>query len=900
MPANPRVVERFRSSEAKHEKGKDVERVLMEIFKISEDMAEKCTKGETALGHALNVKKSREAVIAKFVVPLLTNALGFERTDIVVVPSQKNGSDVVVMKENMPLLLIEAEPYGEELSQGQPNAETLRFEYAGSSETVSKPLFLLRTNVVETHIYETNSGEEVEFSPVFERDVPKLLDKLSNILGKPKLDHVHTSRDSRTERLPVRDQRDFQRLLFSCQNDMREGSVPKTGIAAFSEMNKLLSLKIHEDRRERVGKENRFTTRKVEMEGPSYISKVLFESVKQQYAKDGVDTFQTSEDISLDDSVVNSIVERLEKVLLVDELGNVYPPIAHVYENFVGTVFRGDNGQYFTPRNIVEFVIEIARVEYGSVGRRVIDPTCGSGGFLLAAFAALDRDLRRKYFDEGTDGIDRLKPVANFEEYQQARRKLSSRLLVGVDNEETVARTAAMNLSVHGDGDTCIHHGDSLLIDSLGKQLPENTFEYALTNPPFSTAVKPGTRMDSDGRDLLEKYELGHKHSYNRHERRFRWSSGKKDLRQQDSKVLFIERCHRLLKDGGVLGIVVDDGVLNNPTDDYVRDFIFRKFIVDAVVALPYDSFKEQDAHNYTSVLFLRKKREGVVQGNIFMAIAQHVGETYGKSTTIMPNDLKKIAKDYIAYLEGKDGELSEFSFVVGFDEIENFYDEGEKRCRNRLDPKFYHPRRKEIERKIEKTGTARQISSIVDFRDEICPRDRLKRFGAIYIEKITKDGYLEYDTFSGNGDPKGVKDRIFRAGDLVASRINLKSGMITLIPEELAEVLGTGEYYRLEPRITDNGAFQLSREYLRIILTLEPVQFLMNARASGQYGRLSDSELSRIRIPVPSTEVQNEIAKEYKSNRSEIDQKLQDVEKMAAESERALTERIFSEIRKK
>jgi type I restriction enzyme M protein len=878
----------------------------IQYFEMKEDVAKKWVKGDITLEKALNLVPSEDAVITNFILPLLKNILGYNTSDIDVKPqfTLNEGSylrtyggqgDILVKKNGKPVLVIEAKSYGEILQSNQQNAEGQAFDYTRANELKPRPKYYMTSNVEETHIYETLTRLELDISPIYEKDILSKVRELKEILAK--LNILPLGKSIQTYlRAPIEDQRQFERLLYNCQDDMREASESKTGITAFAEMNKLLFIKIFEDRRERKGQENRFTIRKIEQEGENYISGSLFRNIKRIYKDQGIRIFRDEDEINLEDTVINRIVERLERVLLVDEENNVYPPIAHVYENFVSTIFRGENGQYFTPRKIVDFMIKMSNIKYGEGGKRVVDPACGSGGFLLGAFAIMSNELKSKFYINNLDGT--IKPRSDYSKrmYDEARKNLCSNLLVGVDNEEIVAKTAAMNMSVHGDGSTGIHFGDSLLIDKFRSELKAQSFDYVLTNPPFSSVVKKKTHIDSDGSDVLSHYELSHMHEYIENEGIFKWSKSEETITQQDSKVLFIERCYELLNENGLLGIIVDDGVLNNPTADYVRDYIMRNFLIKAIIALPYDSFKFQDAHNYTSILFLKKKKAGEIQSDIFMAVAEHIGENFGKSTVVMPNDLEKIVEDYVKFNEGNEKQMTALSFVCKASKIENFFDKPNRQFRNRLDPKFYHPKKEEIEAMIKKTGISKPLSEVVDFVSEKCPRNKVNSFGSLYIEKITKEGILEYDSFSGNDDPRGAKDRIFRAGDLVVSRINLKSGMICIIPEEIKEIMGTSEYYSLVPKSDKDGKPTATKAYLRIILTQESIQYLMHARSTGQYGRLnSETELPKLEIPVPNLKEQEEIVKKYNEEQTRIQMQMDEVNKIKAEVEKSLTNKIFS-----
>lgn len=853
------------------------------IFDIPVQQAKKWCLGDETLEGILNLSPSEDSAISHFLIPLLKKALGYNATEIDIKPElhinygrkvEKLGgqSDVVVKYGKTPAFVIEAKSYGHPLKSKTENAEGQAFDYTRANELKPTPPYYITTNVTETHIYETSGRKEVEFSPILERELLTKLDKLGELLGKKKFKVAITSPSAQVVfRRSIVDQREFEAILFKCQDDMREAKESRTGISAFNEMNKLLFIKLFEDRRERRGQENRFTLAKIVEEGENYIKGTLFNDIKTHYKQRGIGIFKAIDEIVLDSNTINRIVKRLETICLVDEEGRVYPPVAHVYENFVSTIFRGENGQYFTPRKIVDFMVKLVQVQWSKDGKKIADPACGSGGFLLSAFAALDEELKGEFMKK-QNGKRVFKDDKAEKAYEVAKTKLCEDLLVGFDNEDIVAKTATMNMSVHGDGSTGIYFGNSLAKEETKHALKPDTFDFILTNPPFSANVAPGGIKDVDGRDILSKYELSHKHCYVKDGKKFVYEMLDEQIRGQDSKILFLERSCEILKSGGIMGIIVDDGVLNNPSNDYVRDFIYRNFVILAIVALPFDIFKEQDAHNYTSILFLQKKTEGMIQEDVFMAITEHAGENYGKSTIIEHNDLDDVLEDYFKYKSGKTTGLSRFSFVCKRKNLEDYYDEGREEYRNRLDPKYYSPRRRLIEKIIEETGLAKAISDVVEFAEEKCPEDQINAFGSKYIDKITKSGIIEYAVMDGVNDPKGKKDIIFRKGDLVASRINLKSGMIGIVPDELNDVRATSEYYKPVPKNRPDGDPLILRKYLFVVLTSEPIQYLMHSLSTGQYGRLHEEELGMIRIPVPdSLNKQQELVDEYEAGVADL-----------------------------
>ncbi|QQG48555.1 MAG: N-6 DNA methylase [archaeon] len=858
----------------------DTKRVA-EWFGIPESDAQDWLIGNKTLENVLNLSPSEDATITHFIVPFLRRALGYSVKDIDIKPhltrnagravKQMGGqSDVVVRKHDDPVFVIEAKSYGHALKSATEDAEGQAYDYSQANELKPKPRFYLDTNVVETHIYETNSRKELPFSPVMENELVSKFVEMQKWLSKKRIVALGRRLSyAPVVRAPVSDDKEFGHLLLNCQNEMRNASKSKTGKDAFTEMNKLLFIKLYEDRREREGKENRFTLQKVEAEGENYIGGTLFEDLKTHYRLKNVPIFRSEDKLELDDVIVNGIVETLQKKFLVDEEGKVYPPVAHVYENFVSTIFRGENGQYFTPRRIVDFMVDMVGPSWGSEGLRCVDPACGSGGFLLSVFTILDNELRQRFMEKTAEGNWLPFNEASGEEYDRVKKSLCEEMLVGFDNEDTIAKTAAMNLSVHGDGSTGIHYGDSLRRIAFENELKEGSFKLALTNPPFSSNADLGTVYDLDGTDALGGFELAYIHRYDEEKHDFEWTKSEENLRGRDKKILFIERGYQLLEEGGTLGIIVDDGVLDNPTEAYVRDFIKKKFNIKAIVSLPWGAFHEQGAENFTSILLLQKKGTGITQGpEVFMAMAENLGESYGKSTKRLPNDLKDILDDYRKFKSGRSW-LSKFSFICKVSDLLNSYDPVTKQVNNRLDPKFYSPRRLAILKAIEETGRARPISEVVDFDREEVTGDA-NDYGSKFIDRITKGGEIQYEVIGGSSDPKLKKTQIFRKGDLVVSRIQLKNAIVGVVPDDIDEILATDEYYKLVPK-KEEGEDVVLRKYLRIVLTSEPFNFLVNATFTGQYGRTAEEELGRLKIPVYDLPTQRAIVGKYDESMARV-----------------------------
>ena len=283
------------------------------------------------------------------------------------------------------------------------------------------------------------------------------------------------------------------------------------------------------------------------------------------------------------------------------------------FEQFMDGFFKGDFGQYFTPRPIIEFIV---RMMDPKPDWNVLDPACGSGGFLLHTLDYM-RDLASEYFDKENQKVDHYNFWHNF----------ASKHLFGIEINDEIARVSKMNMIVHDDGHTNVISHDSL--DSIDKMHSHNRgfekekFDLILTNPPF------GSKINAAAKPYLSAYTLGRIYDKNG---RFKTRSN------QSSEVLFIERIWEFLKSGtGKAAVILPDGILTNSSMQYVRDFILEKFQLLAVVSLPQAAFAHFGAGVKASIIFVRKRKVDEVASDeeaIFMAAPELIGyDASGRKT---------------------------------------------------------------------------------------------------------------------------------------------------------------------------------------------------------------------------------------------------------------------------
>lgn len=384
---------------------------------------------------------------------------------------------------------------------------------------------------------------------------------------------------------------------------------------AFGELCKLIFVKISDEQKPRKkGEPYQF---QIKTHEPSSKLAERINALYDEQKKKDPEVF--TESIKVDDRVLRTVVSHLEAINLSKTDLDVK---GVAFEQFMDGFFKGDFGQYFTPRPIIEFAVKMMKPENYC---RVLDPACGSGGFLLHALDYM-RKQAGDYYNKGTV------------EYYKYWHEFASKYLFGIEINDEIARVAKMNMIVHDDGHTNIISHDAL--DSIDKmhdhnqEFAKDNFDLILTNPPFGSTVNLAEKP------YLSGYQLGNTYD----------TKGKaKPRKNQSSEVLFIERIWEFLRPGtGKAAIVLPDGILTNSSSQYVRDFILEKFQLLAVVSLPQCAFAHFGAGVKASVIFVRKRSKNELPDDneaIFMAAPELIGyDATGRKTE---SQLDEIVRQY-------------------------------------------------------------------------------------------------------------------------------------------------------------------------------------------------------------------------------------------------------------
>lgn len=390
---------------------------------------------------------------------------------------------------------------------------------------------------------------------------------------------------------------------------------------AFWELLKLIFCKIHD---ERESQEVDFYAGANERSGINGPLKVkaridkLFGEVKKDYPA----IFPANEAVSLNPPVLAYLVSQLQMYSLLESDVDVK---GHAYEEIVGANLRGDRGEFFTPRNVCNMAV--AMLDPGE-SQLILDPACGTGGFLIAAMNRVIDKIRAAELERWKGDLDRAEP-----RIQDRIKKFAGNYIVGIDFNPNLVKASKMNMVMNNDGAGGLYQANSLASpatweDSLRERELLGKVDMIFTNPPF------GSKIPIDDPAILEKFDLGHSWSYDKEADT--WAKTEAIQKSQPPEILFIERCVRFLKPGsGRVAMVLPDGILGSPGLGYVREWILANTRVLASIDLHPDTF-QPSVSVQTSVLVLQRKTEQEIaletaagrknDYNVFMAVANHVG----------------------------------------------------------------------------------------------------------------------------------------------------------------------------------------------------------------------------------------------------------------------------------
>jgi len=505
--------------------------------------------------------------------------------DVVVYTSSAKTAPLIVCETKAPNEVIDRFTKGQAIS------------YARLMPRIA-PLVLI-TNGAQIQVFQTLNKNRISELP-HRKDLDR--DLLNFFVSQEIRDVLRA--EAKHDLFIIEDVQTFKNVLKSCHNEIRnnEGYDPTI---AFDEMSKVLFCKLYEEKRHNSNR-FRLTVFDDSLERLHVnVIRQIFDETKDDPKYSSL--FSKEATIELQDRTIRKIVALFENY---DLSLTAFDVKGEAFEFFLGDTFTGGLGEYFTPRNVVEFMVEAVNPK---IGDKIVDPFCGTGGFLIYAFEIVSEKIRQQDFSD--------------DEKAHWKEELSDRSLFGTDWKERTSQACKMNMMVHGDGSAGIfkNHG---LLDVPGS-IEEGMFTICLTNPPFGS-------IESDP-DILKKYEFG---------------AG----RQSQSRVILaIERALDLVKPDKWVGIIVIDGILNNRRDKLVRDYIKNNAWIRGIISLTQRTFEGYNSRAKTSILLLQKKSksDNGEQDPIFMAVATNTG--YAPNGAPIPgNELPDILLAYKDFLNGQ------------------------------------------------------------------------------------------------------------------------------------------------------------------------------------------------------------------------------------------------------
>jgi type I restriction enzyme M protein len=406
---------------------------------------------------------------------------------------------------------------------------------------------------------------------------------------------------------------DLVDLLQACEDEI----LAHQSVDTFDELFKLVYAKLYDERMNLARPDDVCQFRIGITEDPAQAAKRvhnLYERAKKKWK--GV----FADDIELTDQNIAFVVAALQEYEFIgDRSGDV---LGVAFEAMINPKTKGDKGQYFTPRHVIDMCVAMIDP---AIDEKILDPAVGSGGFLIRAMKHVNDYIDRRW------GI-------NPDQAAEHRKDYAQEMLVGIDNDPRLVRIAKAYMIIENDGRSNIHQGDSLDPESWSADIRHKVEDVGviLTNPPFAGAIKVNA--------TLQQYDLTYRGD----------PAANKPSKEMVRAILFLERALRTLQPGGRMAIVLPQGLVNNLTDDYVREYIDHHARILAVVGLSEQMFLPFTRAK-TSVLFLEKWPDPVARPNdyeIFFSVSRHPGKDgYGRPVWrgdgTLDTDVYRIAESF-------------------------------------------------------------------------------------------------------------------------------------------------------------------------------------------------------------------------------------------------------------
>ena len=589
-------------------------------------------------------------------------------------------------------------------------------------------------------------------------------------------------------------------------------------------------------------------------EKPKEVEKRILDLFKE--VKDNMPEVISEEDkIILEANSIVYVVGELQNYSLSNSERDV---IADAFETFTGHALKGGQGQFFTPRNVVKMMVDILQPAETD---KIIDPACGSGGFLIDALKYVWDNAVPKYKKLG------------WKEGQIEKKKIeiATHNFRGIDKDYFLSKMAKAYMNLIGDGTTGIFCEDSLEAPSNWKaetrtKIQLGTFDILLTNPPF------GSKIPVTGEDKMKQFEVGYKWKFD--EETGVWEKTNRLKEQEEPQVLFIERCLALLKPGGKMAIVLPSGILGNQQEEYLRQYILDKGNLFAIAALPFETFSPYVSIN-TSVLFIQKGGAGAPQ-DLLISINEYCGHDK-KGRPVPQDDISKVADLYLNKKSNANNFFIKHAFL-------------EKSFVAKRYLKKYIDNLNKIEKSAHQTAPFGSLMESVhngaNIDDSSIYVEQGQGIPYILVKSITKEGInfenLKHIKSSLATDREVIKN-IVTEENIVMTRAG-NSGIAANIPPDLAGGVASGFLLNIKLK---SG---VDPYYIVSFLNSEYGQMQLERISSGSILQsIRSSDLKKIKIILPKPDIQKAIGKKMKDAvyaaaqvRDKIKQANADISKLA------------------
>lgn len=800
---------------------------------------------------------TNEASVERSFVDRLLSELGYEDSEILVktsIQEIKVGKgrksslfkpDYILQVDKTPRIVIDAKRPEEDIEKWTLQCSSYCLEINKKYKENPVTHYVI-TNGYATSVYKWDQEDSLlslDFKD-FEKSNKKY-QKLVALVSKRSLETLDKKRNKKNstfnlKRIPLPD------LITKFQNIhqyiwRREKKKPS---AVFEELIKLVFIKLRKDRdlhEEFSGNPLEVDESKVvfsinwidsQTQSKNPINDILFVNLVSELEDEIRNRkkkriFDNDDEINLSPETIRWVVKELEDIDLFGMEEDIH---GRMFESFLEATARGKElGQFFTVRDIVKLMVELADI---SVSKKsiptVLDACCGSGGFLIEAMSVMIQKVRK------------LKGLSNLEK-KSLEDKIRNQSIYGIDagSDPKIYRIARMNMYLHGDGGSNIFFADSIdkKISRIGPPNSEVDFELKevrklmdgdkkkfdviLSNPPFSVKY---SREDSEQAKVMDQYDLC-----------FEGNQKRKSLL---SSVMFLERYRDLVSDSGRILAIIDESILSGDSYKSVRDYIRRNFIIEGIVALPGDAFKRAAARVKTSILILRLKLEDEEQPEVFMISAVRLGleEQIAKRIGLNRIDLDE------KQIEEKELIAEEFRKFIRGEHTK--YVVAPERVKDRLDVKFC----------VGDTGRKRKIWESEGFKAKKL-ESLLEKITDRNVSVLEEEEYqfmrVNYGGDVLEGELKlGAEcsySKLFevREWDILVSNMGVGRGAIGIVPPYYAGNYVSSEYTILKAQSKEEAVY-----YVGLLKTKEILGDILSSTTGMNRGRITWDDIGKVLVP--------------------------------------------------